>query len=190
MGYTSQHRERGQLDREFWQGELESRYRILDCATVNRSTFYAAVEDTEAGTVLGFVALQQWTPASYYNFTHKTMTEQAGPSAAECPARILDLLTELPPCYGRPHTEWACCGICNAREWREDCRKLADRRARAATVKPGQLVRFARPIEFGNGAKLNTLMFRSRDLFSEQDGYGRYRVTGWRTMAGWELVQA
>jgi hypothetical protein len=188
MGSTSEHRERGQSDREFWQDRLDKRYRILDCATVGRTTFYAAVQDTGTGTVTAFVALQQWTPASYFNFTHKTMTESAGPCEAECPARILDKLTELPECeHFGPQREYFYCGTCSAREWRADCRKLADRRARAARVKPGQLVRFARPIAFRSGDELDTLVFARRDSFTA--GGRGYRVTGWRTM-DWELVPA
>jgi len=186
VGSTSEHRERGQSDREFWQDRLDRRYRILDCATVSRSTFYAAVQDTETGTVTAFVALQRWTPASWYNFTHKTMTESAGPCEAECPARILDLLTELPECHERPHGQRDYCTTCAAREWREACREIAANRARAARVRPGQVVRFPRPIEFQSGARLDTLTFLKRDVF--EDAGSRYRVTGWRTMTGWELV--
>lgn len=191
MGSTSEHREAGQSDRQFWQNQFDSaHYRIVDCATVGRNVFYAAVEvlkGPEAGTVTAFVALQQWS-GGYFNFTHKTMTESAGPCAAECPARILDLLTELPECeHFGPQREYFYCGTCSAREWRAECRKLADRRARAARVKPGQVVKFARPIAFRSGDELDTLVFARRDSFTA--GGRAYRVTGWRTRE-WELVPA
>jgi hypothetical protein len=188
MGSTSEHRERGQTDREFWQDRLDKRYRILDCATVNRTTFYAAVQDTGTGTVTAFVALQQWA-GGYFNFTHKTMTEDAGPNAAECPARILDKLTELPECAGcRPlRSPYGSCHTCNAREWRAACRKLADRRARAAKVKPGQVVKFARPITFQSGAEVDTFTFDKLDIFHTDEQ--RFKITGWRTM-DWELMPA
>jgi hypothetical protein len=181
------HRERGQSDREFWQGQLDSKYKIIDCATIGRTTFHAAVETAEGpekGTVAAFVALQQWS-GGYYNFTYKTMTEHAGPCEDECPARILDKLTELPPCYSRPHREYDCCGTCGAREWRARCRVYADRKARAAKVKAGQVVRFARPVKFQSGAELDTFTFDQRDIFHADDQ--RYKVTGWRAM-DWELV--
>jgi hypothetical protein len=189
MGSISMHREAGQTDREFWQGELLSKYKIIDCATIGRTVFYAAVETTEgpdAGMVGAFVALQQWT-RDWHNFTYKSMTEDAGPNAAECPARILDKLTELPECWKRPHRQWDCCGLCNAREWRAECRKLAERRARAAKVKAGQVVRFARPVKFASGAEVDTLTFDKLDIFHTDEQ--RYRVTGWRAM-DWELVPA
>ena len=186
MGSTSEHRDRGQTDREFWQDRLDKRYRILDCATIGRTTFYAAVQDSETGTVCAFVALQQWS-GGYWNFTHKTMTEDAGPCEDECPARILDLLSELPECWERPHQQWDCCGTCAAREWRDRCRELASRKARAARVKAGQVIRFARPVEFQSGAKLDTFTFDQRDIFHADDQ--RFKITGWRAM-DWELVPA
>jgi len=245
MGSTSMHREPGTSDREFWQGQLASRYRIIECATVGGSfggTFYAAVETTTgpgAGEVWALVCLTRWVPRDFFNYTYKEMTEQDGPTEASCPARVLDLLTPLPECShdetwcrlcaaeivqdeGTWITEyrpgWApgvagercysgypvsaagpdgerprhepgghslTCGPCNARTWRARCRELADRRARAAKVKPGQLVRFARPIRFTSGAELDTLALVGRDTF--ENAGSRYRVTGWRTMA-WELV--
>jgi hypothetical protein len=193
MGTTFQHRGKGTTDREFFQDLMGERYTILDCATVNARTeggaFYAAVrtnEGPEQGQVWAFVALVHWT-GGYHNFGYKDMDETMGPTAAECPARVLDLLSPLGECPTMgPHTEWSCCGTCAAREWRADCRKVADARARAATVKRGQVIKFAKPIKFRGGDELDTFRFQERDIF-QADGF-RYRITGWRTAGSWELV--
>jgi hypothetical protein len=194
MGWTFQNRVRGTTDREFFQDLMGTRLRIVQCATVNPRSeggaFYAAVENTEGpeqGKVWAFVALVRWT-GGFYNFGYKDMAETWGP-VAEAPARVLDALTPLPECAGcRPLRQYDYCSTCAAREWRADSRALADSRARAARVKPGQVVKFARPITFTGGAELDTLTFEQRDTF-RANGL-RYRITGWRTMTGWELVTA
>lgn len=190
MGWTTQNRGKGTTDREFFQDLMGTRYTIIECATVGRAVFYAAVrtnEGDEAGQVGAFVALISWT-GGYYNFGYKDMDERMGPNAAEAPARVLDALTPLPECeHFGPQREYFYCGTCNAREWRAECRTLADRRARAAKVKAGQVVKFARPIAFQSGDELDTLVFARRDSFTA--GGRAYRVTGWRTR-DWELVTA
>jgi hypothetical protein len=190
MGTTFQHRARGTSDREFFQGLMGERYTILDCATISPrkdGAFYAAVrtnEGEEADKVWAFIALVHWVPGEY-NFGYKDMDERMGPNAAECPARILDLLSSLPECSD-PHPDY--CGTCAAREWRASCQVVAANRERAAKVRPGQVVRFTRPITFTSGAELDTLTFKARDTF-EADGRN-YRIGGWRTASNWELVSA
>jgi hypothetical protein len=194
MGTTFQHRERGTTDRGFFQDLMGERYTILDCATVNPRSeggaFYAAVrtnEGPDAGRVWAFVALVHWT-GGYHNFGYKDMDETMGPNAAECPAHVLAKLTALPGtgCHQGPLNRWESCSTCTAREWREACWEIAHNRARAATVKAGQVVKFTKPIEFVSGTVLDTLTLVARDIF-QADGC-RYRVTGWRTMSNWELV--
>lgn len=189
MGWTTQNRGKGITDREFFQDLMGTKYTIIDCATVGRTVFYAAVQTTEgdeAGQVWAFVALISWT-GGYYNFGYKDMDERMGPNEAQCPAHVLDKLTELPGCHARPHCERDYCGLCAALEWRADCRKLADRRARAAKVKAGQVIRFARPVKFQSGAELDTFRFLKLDTFEGFDSPYHFRITGWRTMS-WELV--
>lgn len=193
MGWTFQNRPKGTTDREFFQDLMGERYTIVECATVNPRSedgaFYAAArtnEGPEAGTVWAFVSLVRWVPADFYNFGYKDMCETMGP-VAEAPARVLDALTPLPECGGcQPMRQYGYCSTCTARQWRTDSRTIADNRARAAKVKPGQVVRFAKPITFTSGTELDTLTFEQRDTF-RADGC-RYRITGWRTMSNWELV--
>ena len=86
---------------------------------------------------------------------------------------------------GKPYHEpggIGLCGSCCAREWRAECRQAAERAALARTVKPGTLVKFARPIRFQSGAELDTFVFEARNTFrgAGPQYWGRYRLTGWR----------
>lgn len=195
MGTTFQHRGKGTTDREFFQDLMGTRYTILDCATVNARSedgaFYAAVranEGPEAGQVWAFVALVHWV-GGYYNFGYKDMDETMGPNASECPARVLDLLAPLGECpTPHPHREHDYCGTCAAREWRSRCREVAGNRARAARVKPGQVLRFAKPIRFADEQQFDTLELVGRDVF-RVPGFGRYRLTGWRGWSTWTVQE-
>lgn len=105
-------------------------YKVLDSAVVKLKTFYAAVEQVERATgerrVWAAVFLLGFAPKAEYNFGYKDMDETCGPCEAECPERILDLLTETEYQY--------------AIDWRARCRaKIAARRARPK-LKPGMTI--------------------------------------------------
>lgn len=177
MGSTSTYRAPGQTDREFWQGELSKGSKILDCATIRlpagggdcwTSVFYAAVQQPDdatyaPGETWALVALQ-WRGRGDYNFTYKDMSETMGPCEAECPTRILDLLTPT-------DSEWA-------NEWRERCRSAAERKASVPKVKKGDRIRFVEPIAFTSGVELTELVFVERSTFTA-DGC-RYRIPRWK----------
>jgi hypothetical protein len=82
----------------YFREQLAWRYTVLDSATVRLSEYYAAMRDNDTGEVSGFVALIRWDRDS---FGYKDMNESMGPVIADCPARILDLLTPLPDCDHR-----------------------------------------------------------------------------------------
>ncbi len=136
MGWVTYHRPAGQTDREHFTKEMNADHEILDCATVKR-TFYAAVRNKTDGQVWAWVCLIQRTRGEY-NFGYKSMDESMGPNEAECPARILDLLTPT-------ESQWA-------NEWREACRKRiahkAEARATTTTVKDGTVIKLAKPLHF------------------------------------------
>lgn len=91
----------------YWQ---RGPYKLIK-STMKSSTYYAAVQRTDTGVVFAAVFLTSTKRSPGYNFSYKPMTEGEGPSARECPAHILDLLTPTTNNY--------------AVEWREDCRKYA-----------------------------------------------------------------
>lgn len=176
MGWTGCHRAAGQSDRAFFTGEFDStRYEMLECATIDRTTFYAAMRTVETGEVWALVTLIRWARGDC-NFYYKDMSDSMGPNEVACPARILDLLTPLGECRQADCTG---CGICWAREWRTEARQLADRAKAASKVKVGEQVRFAREISFQNGVSWTAARFAGRNMFIGPDGY-RYRLPGWR----------
>ena len=176
MGWTSLHREPGsQTDREFFEAELCAGDTIVACATV-KNVFYAAVHSgpessNEPGITWALVALIQRTRGEY-NFTYKTLTDTMGPSDCEAPAKVLDALTPTDNVV--------------ANEWRAECRATIALKAKAKAVKPGTVVRFARPLVFTNGDSADTFTFEGRSSFRIPFG-GRYRITSWRTKQ-WEIV--
>src|SRR3546814_11745666 len=72
----------------------------------------------QCGEIFAIVCLVRWNPRAKdgYIFGYKVMEESLGPCEADCPARILDLLTP-------PDKEYA-------REWRTRCRANLEFRAR------------------------------------------------------------
>lgn len=114
--------------------------RVLRSSMVGQ-VYYAAVQSYEAAgpkSVFAVVCLTRWNPKARdgHIFGYKDMDESCGPYEAQCPARILDLLTE-------PANDYA-------REWREKCRarlRLTERKL----PKSGDRLIFAEPIRFTDG---------------------------------------
>lgn len=86
----------------YFREQFGDRYTVLGSATVHLSEYYAAIRDTGSGEVSCFVAMIRWQRDE---FGYKDMDERMGPVIANCPARILDLLTPLPDC---DHPEQYC----------------------------------------------------------------------------------
>lgn len=135
---------RAYLDDQFTYTRDDHRLTVLKSAMVG-NTYYGAAERVEADgkrAVFGIVCLTFSRPAAPdgYTFGYKDMTEHMGPCESECPAAILDLLTNI-------EGEWP-----NA--WRARCRAhLVERRLRNAkpTPKPGQTIVFDEPMRFSDG---------------------------------------
>jgi hypothetical protein len=102
-----------------------------------------------------------------------------GPCESQCPARVLAAIEAAIP---EPPNEWAA-------EWRARCRRNIELRAAAAAVKPGAIVRFPEPLDFGEWGKHQDLVFVSRSTFVPTDGSRvRFRVADWRTRYEWTLA--
>ena len=164
MGWMFYSRPKGESNREHFQRQFGEGYAIIDSATVG-GTFYGAIRDPQ-GNVSAAVILTRWVPNDEYNFGYKDMSEDMGPNEANCPGRILDLLTPTESEY--------------ANEWRARCRANLAKRAEAAKVKRGDLVKFERPITFTNGFVSDTFEFVERNTFRVWSS--RFRITGWRDM--------
>jgi len=143
MGWTFQEKPRDVRRYFFDQLSWESDKAINRCLALalKINVCYAAIETTYKDTgrteVWALVCLLRYVrnPADGFDFGTKDMTEHCGPVQADCPARILDLLTET-------DDE-------NANEWRARCRENLARRM----PKIGTRVRFAHPIRFTDGSE-------------------------------------
>lgn len=176
MGWTFTHRDKGLTNRAWFEKEVvgtgpEFKRTVLADATIG-GTYYAAVREDETGEVWALVCLTRWVPRDYHNYGWKSMDERMGPNEAQAPAKVLDLLTPTDSEY--------------ALAWRERCRAHLARKAAAAKVRKGDLVRFAQPIEFADDAVHTELEFIERNTF-RVTGHGRYRIPGWRTRS-YEVV--
>jgi hypothetical protein len=123
------------------------------------STIYAAVRSADdLSEVYGMVVLTERKRGTIWT---KAMDETVGPGEDECPARILDLLTDTRSEY--------------AREWRKRCRAQLER----PLPRPGDTIVFPQSIEFNNGKSFDRLTFRGRTRLEDENGFA-YRVRGWR----------
>lgn len=120
--------------------ERETGLRVLRSSMVGH-VYYAAVESYDASgprSVFAVVCLTRWNPKARdgHIFAYKDMDESCGPHESQCPARILDLLTE-------PANDYA-------REWRARCRarlRLTSRKL----PKTGDRLIFPEPVRFTDG---------------------------------------
>ena len=135
---------RAYLDNQFTYTREDHRLTVLASSMVG-STYYAAAERIESSgdrQVFAVVCLTKTSTGARdgCTFGYKDMTEHMGPCESECPASILDELTDTDSEY--------------AQAWRARCRaNLVQRRLQNAkpTPKPGQTIVFDEPMRFSDG---------------------------------------
>ena len=171
MGWTFVHKEPGQKLSDFFRKEFEwdnpetgYKLRVLDCATYLNAA-YLALEQTHGGEreVFALVCELQYRPRDHFNFGYKDVEEMQGPIKANCPERILNLLTPT-------DNEWA-------KEWREACWENLRRTKQARAIKPGALVEFAKPVRFTDGC--TRTVFKVREVRGQRvlvDSVGPWSV--------------
>lgn len=116
--------------------------RLLDFAIVNLRVGYGAVEHVHPdGTreVFAVVILMQFCRSEYFGFGYKDMDETMGPCEAECPQRILDLLTD--------HL-----ASDSASDWRRRCREYHEGRVRVRSLRKGVGFTTEKPLPFAGVA--------------------------------------
>jgi len=153
--------------------------RVIDSAFVGNRVWYAAAAITrrdEIEYVIALVCLVKWNPKARdgYVFGYKDMEESMGPCEADCPARILRLLSPT----AKEH----------ALDWRRRC--LERLRMHGRKVTDGMRLRFPRPISFGDGHSGTDFIVMKKGekiTFRNGDGRGYYRITGFRDMS-WTVV--
>ena len=127
MGWSFMHRYSGYTNEEFFKQEF-GRDVLAVAGTLHEVYLACKLKD---GRVIGVVCLTKWAPKDRdgFNYGYKDMTEDMGPCACNCPAKILDLLTD-PPC-----NEWAA-------EWRAKCRANLAKKAVMSKIKVAAGVEF------------------------------------------------
>lgn len=180
MGWMFAHRERGTRTEGYLAQDLGEGIAIVASAC-HLSAAYLAVQ-TDRG-VAGVVVLTRWVRDHDHNFGTKWSDETCGPYQVDCPARLLDLLSPVEDLY--PNLSF---GQEAAAEWRERCRETLQRRAHAATVKPGDTLSFTRPLRFHGGFSAQNFVFERQSTFHLVDMPElRVRITDWRVRDDWTL---
>lgn len=166
MGWTTTYKASNVSAKEYIESKLLTwsstthTYRVLDGGVKNFRTYYGAVEKTCNTTgerrVFAVFILLQYYKDGYYNFGYKDMSEDCGPYQAECPERILNLLTETDSEY--------------ANKWREACR------AKIAAKKNKPAVKLGTALTYG-GVNYVVIGVLGRRGFMVQNDQGRaYRL--------------
>lgn len=170
MGWDSQHAEKGEPTIDILRRDLNGEYEILAHAVKGGAAYLAIRNRSEGdeGRVEAAVVLVKRGGRDYFNFTTKWMSEDMGPNAAECPARILDLLSPTENGY--------------AQEWRAKCRETIEKVKVSKAIKPGTKILFDRPMDFSDGVTRQLFTFVGRSKFVSQDGV-QVNITSWRKRA-------
>jgi hypothetical protein len=153
--------------------------RVLDSACVGNRVWYAATRVERSGQepyVIALVCLVRWNPRDKegLHFGYKDMEESMGPCEAECPDRILRLLT--------PTTNE------HALEWRRRCQHRLWLRSRK--IEDGMHIRLAQPLTFTDGHVGSEFILVKQGgalSFRPVSGLGRYRIRNFRSLA-YEVV--
>lgn len=167
MGWTFTSREKGISDKQFFQREWGSQAEILESSRKGM-TIYQAIRYTDNNGVVhvgGMVILTQLAK-DMYNFGYKDIDEQMGPCEADCPDKILDLLTPTESEY--------------AIAWRQRCRENNANRKRVKAVAIGDKITLKDPLKFNDGAELSEFIvvpYRSRKVFKSVANGCLYRIS-------------
>lgn len=136
MGWMSFHMD--MPVKEWFKSNLSDEATVLDIAVVKRNTLYAAIRENKTGLVYCAVYLLRWS-RDYYNFSYKSMSEFCGPCEAECPERILKLLSPL-----NDEND----SNSYARNWRKRCYDNINSRKK---INSGNVIKVNEPLKFTNG---------------------------------------
>ncbi|MCR4425059.1 MAG: hypothetical protein NUW23_02560 [Firmicutes bacterium] len=172
MGWTVTHKTPGTSVRSFFENQFNTDWpdgrvgRVIDCATFLHEAYIAFEQiypdgRREVGAVV--CLLKRWGDP-YYNFGYKDMSEDMGPSACNCPERILNLLT---PTDNK-----------TSLEWRERCWQNVERRRNGVSLHKGLVIRFDNTIPFCGGIRENTFLAvePKRLYFSNVSGTRHFRL--------------
>jgi hypothetical protein len=178
MGWTYTYRPKGVTTADWFEREFGMKFK----ATATKAgVFYAVIEldaekearlvpDANGKVRVALVLLTKWAKGDY-NFGWKDMDEFMGPVESTAPAAVLDFLSPIADDAKGDGAKYA-------RDWRARCRANIDRRKAAPKLRAGMVVKLPAPMEFRNGAKIDTftVVKRGRKVLFRND-YVLYRLT-------------
>jgi hypothetical protein len=137
MGWTYTHKPSYISSKEYiekncltWTSDTHD-YRVLDGGVKNFRTYYGAVEKVNKATgareVFAVIFMLNFCK-DFHNFGYKDMDESCGPYQADCPERILKLLTPTTSQY--------------AQKWRDACWANINAKKSKPTIKVGDALRY------------------------------------------------
>ncbi len=143
--------------------------KVLASACPGNRVYYAATQvmtNRVGGEVFAIVCLVRWQPRDKegYIFGYKDLEESMGLYEAECPERILDLLTP---------TENE-----NALDWRARCR--ANIALRGRKLADGDRIRLSESVTFTDGHEAQEFIVRKRGrrlILRDPETGGLYRIS-------------
>lgn len=165
--------------RQHDDGSITDRRVVASSCPGNRA-YYAAVQNHDsgvAGDIYAIICLVRWNPRASdgFCFAYKDMDETMGPCEAECPERILRLLT--PTTYE------------HAIDWRRRCTDNLQLRARP--IVDGMRIKLPAPITFTDGYVGDDFIVSKRGAsitLRPTDGHGSYCIRHLRTKAWTPVV--
>jgi len=155
---------------------------ILDLAVVGLREAYMAYRLKATGEVFARVFLLDHRSKATMNFGYKALHEGVYPRIANCPERILRLLTPLSE--GAEHNA--------ARAWRAECWANVAKRQSLRGLKTGDTIHFKQPIAFRRGETRDTfrVVRQGRRVgFEDESGMRRYLIPGWHNL-DFEVLRA
>jgi hypothetical protein len=176
MGWTGTYRQKGTSDKAFFEREwnlAEQDKEIVACNSAGGfgGQFYAAIRDNATGLVSAVVVLKRWSSNDYWNFSYKTIDENAGPGDYKASAAVLSSLTPT-------ENGWAT-------EWRDQVVAFHASRADRPKTMVGDIIQFENVISFQNGHKTDTFQIRTGGVLAYADARGtnystRVKFPKWR----------
>ncbi|HOT88551.1 MAG TPA: hypothetical protein PLC59_07995 [Bacteroidales bacterium] len=142
---------------------------VLECATKNNVAYIAYQSVTPEKTeVIALVCLLRHSPKDPdgLTFGYKDISEDMGPTASECPAKILKLLTKTTNQLSL--------------EWRARCWENIEKKKKNPKVNPEDWIQFSSPITFRSGKSYDVFKWMRGNYFTR--GCNLFRIPRWRSM--------
>jgi hypothetical protein len=174
-----------------------------------KHVLYVAARYQQTGKVGAHVILyrvdygRDWYGTRDRVITWKIFDETCGPCDDSAPARVLDVLDPVDEAWGIRHRPEALTerygydAYLTAVEWREGCRARLRKLQDSRKVEAGDVLRFAKPIEFTDGTTLDLFAFDKGSIFRSYWPHqvvevrgerhvgaagSRYRITNWKLL--------